>query len=239
MAPASEHRAGGHVAGAGEGSSEGKGTDGAVHSAVVYLVRHGRTVLNAAGALRGHINVPLDDVGQEEAAAVARLLDGRGLRAVFSSPLRRALQTADAIARTSGLATTVDDRLVDRSYGEWAGLPVRDVIDRWGSVDAAPGVEAAADVRERALSSLGDVARQGAGAAVAAVSHDAVIKAALVAMDAGLGEPDCVPQGTGCMNTVLAHIADNGSVSWEVLEVNRVPARGPVPTTKEEQWQSP
>jgi broad specificity phosphatase PhoE len=70
--------------------------------ATIFLVRHGRTPLNAAGVLRGRIDTPLDDVGQAEARALGDTFRGVGLGGVVSSPLVRAYDTAAAIARTSG-----------------------------------------------------------------------------------------------------------------------------------------
>src|SRR6266511_4128686 len=67
-------------------------------SDVVYLVRHGRTPLNAAGLLRGRLDPPLDDTGAQEAAALGRVFQGVTAASVFSSPLVRARQTAAAIA---------------------------------------------------------------------------------------------------------------------------------------------
>lgn len=201
---------------------DGRGGNGRY---VIYLVRHGRTALNAAGALRGDIDVPLDEVGRDEAAAVAATLAPRGPRSVTSSPLRRAVQTADAVARDAGLVTRVDPRLTDRHYGEWAGRTVEEVVGRWGSLDAAPGVEPVAEVRERALAALTDVARATSRAPWVVVSHDAVIRLALTAMDPGLGHPDSLAQHTGCFNAIECRQGAGGSVSWRVLRVNEIPSR--------------
>jgi hypothetical protein len=70
--------------------------------AVVYLVRHGRTALNAGGLLRGRSDPALDEVGCGEAAALGGLLRDVELAGVVTSPLLRARQTAEAIAVASG-----------------------------------------------------------------------------------------------------------------------------------------
>jgi broad specificity phosphatase PhoE len=202
----------------------GRASDGgAAGTALIYLVRHGRTALNAAGALRGHIDVPLDNVGRREAVALAAALAGRGLQTVASSPLRRALETADAISARAGLVTSQDERLADRGYGEWAGVSVEEVVARWGTLDAAPGVEPMTEVRGRALRALADIGHRARGTAAVAVSHDAVIRAALTAMDLALGDPEGLAQETGCFNTVEYLAAADGSVTWRVLRVNELP----------------
>ena len=209
-------------------ASTGSRSDSEGAQSLVYLVRHGRTALNAAGALRGDIDVPLDEVGQDEATALAAALAAREPRSVISSPLRRALETAEAVARRAGLVTRVDHRLSDRRYGEWAGSSVQAIVARWGSLGSAPGVEPAADVRERALAALADIARDARGAPWVVVSHDAVIRLALTAMGPALGDPESVPQHTGCFNTIRAEVGTDDLVSWRVLKVNELP-RGLAP----------
>lgn len=120
----------------------------------LLLVRHGRTALNAAGALRGHLDPPLDEVGQAEARAVADVLGPCLPVRIVSSPLVRATQTAAPLARRLGLAVEQDRRLIDRDYGTWAGCAAEEVAHRFGHLDAAPGVEPAADVVARAVAVL-------------------------------------------------------------------------------------
>ena len=199
---------------------------GRSHSADVariYLARHGRTALNAAGALRGHIDVPLDPVGQRQVQILGAVLAGRRPQLVVSSPLRRAIQTAEAVADRAGLDVQVDERLIDRQYGEWAGVGVTDVVARWGSLDAAPGVEPAVEVRDRVLAALNDIAKSTAGAAAVVVSHDAVNRIAIAALGPSFGAPDDLPQETGCFNTMERHRKQDRSFEWRVLTINEIP----------------
>src|SRR5919204_1335873 len=73
-------------------------------STLVYLVRHGRTAMNAAVRFRGRMDVPLDQIGRQEAQTVAENLAAVGLSAVYSSPLGRAREVAAAITSQAGLA---------------------------------------------------------------------------------------------------------------------------------------
>lgn len=192
-------------------------------SACIYLARHGRTALNAAGALRGQLDVALDAVGQRQALRLGVVLAPRKPRLVASSPLRRALETAQVIADQTGSGTWVDERLTDRDYGPWTGQRVADVISMWGSLDAAPGVEREERVRDRAMAALVDIAESLDGETAVVVSHDAVNRIALASLDPSLDEPAFLPQETGCFNTVHYHKAERGPAWWRVVRVNEIP----------------
>jgi probable phosphoglycerate mutase len=89
----------------------------------VILIRHGRTALNAEGRFRGRQDVPLDGVGRTQVEALAHRLEiSFNITQLLTSPLRRALDTADAIAKTFDLATVVEPRLTDLDFGAWEGL---------------------------------------------------------------------------------------------------------------------
>jgi broad specificity phosphatase PhoE len=157
----------------------------------IYLVRHGETALNADGRLRGLADPELNDVGERQARAVAAALAEIDADVVVSSPLRRAVRTAAAIAHHAGTTHRVDDRFNDRDYGQWTGEVKSGVIDEWGSVDAAPGVEPMETVLSRSAPALDE---WGAWAesrhkAVVVVTHDAVIRPLLMHIAPDLPTP--------------------------------------------------
>jgi broad specificity phosphatase PhoE len=143
----------------------------------VFLVRHGQTVLNAEDRLRGLADPELDETGIGEAGAVARALAESGARAVLSSPLRRAVRTAQIIAATTGAPHRVEPGFQDRDYGEWTGHLRSEVLAEWGSIDNAPGVEPREIVATRALAALDEL---NDGDCVIVVTHDAVIRPLLL-----------------------------------------------------------
>jgi len=192
----------------------------------IYLARHGRTSLNAAGALRGRLDVPLDSVGERQALDLGTALAGLRPRLVVSSPLQRATQTAGAIARAAGIVATVDPRFIDRDYGRWAGSTVADVVLRWGSLDAAPGVELLGAVRERVVAAMADVAETAVNGPAVVVAHDIVNRLILAALDPGLGSPDDLAQETGCFNVLECTRAVAGASTWRALSINEVPGSG-------------
>jgi broad specificity phosphatase PhoE len=163
----------------------------------VYLARHGRTALNADGRLRGLSNPPLDTVGQAEAQRLADALAGYTPTVVISSPLQRAVSTAQAIGAASRIAVVVDKRLTDRDYGPWTGRSRAEVENRFGSVDQAPGVEPAAAVATRVWAAWGELTSEYSDGPLVMVSHDAFNTALLRTLDPALVG---VGQRTACYN---------------------------------------
>jgi broad specificity phosphatase PhoE len=145
----------------------------ALADATVYLLRHGRAELNAAGRLRGRIDVALDDVGRREAAALAERFTGVAVALVASSPLIRVIDTATERAGATGAPCRVEDAMVDRDFGEWAGHGRADVEARCGSLDAAPGVETFDAVATRSVERIERLVTVVDGPVVV-VAHDAV-----------------------------------------------------------------
>jgi broad specificity phosphatase PhoE len=192
--------------------------------AVVYLVRHGRTALNAAGQLRGRLDPPLDAVGVAEANALARTLESRNVGVVFSSPLRRAQETAEPIAAACGLTVLLDDRLTDRDYGRWAGIEQDHLITTFGSVDDAPDVEPTTRVAARGSAAVIWISKLAAPRAAVVVAHDAVNRAVLSELVPSLGDPDSIPQRTGCWNKL-----ELAGHSWSAPVIDARPALGEAP----------
>ncbi len=135
----------------------------------VLLVRHGETDDNAADRLQGRADTPLNDRGREQSRALARALRDEGLRALYTSPLRRARETALIVAGELGLDAVIDERLVEVDTGEWTGWRVADVVAadaggfaRWRAADPSfrfPAGESVAEQSARVAAALADVAR--------------------------------------------------------------------------------
>lgn len=191
---------------------------------IVYLVRHGRTELNADGLLRGHLDPPLDDVGQTEADALAQLFIVAPIGVVIASPLRRAVQTAAPIAAAVGTQLVLDEDVIDRDYGQWAGKSEADVVARFGSVDAAPGVEPTAHFAARAAQAIETIAQRWAPRVCLVVAHDAVNRHALARLVPRLGAPGAIPQRTGCWNRL-----ERDDTGWSAPIVDARPTDGQQP----------
>lgn len=189
----------------------------------VYLARHGQTPLNAAGALRGHLDPDLDSVGQRQASVLGDVLARANLGWIVSSPLKRAVATAFEVARRAGLSVVIDERFIDRDYGPWAGRLKDEVIAEWGSLDAAPDVEPERKVLARSMAALNDACQQVSSGGILVVSHDAVNRALLTALRAGTGDIQPVHQDTGCFN-----LLERRGKQWSILSVNNTPAQDPL-----------
>ena len=94
------------------------------------LIRHAQSEWNVARRWQGWGDPPLSPWGREQAAAVARELEGEALDGLACSDLRRAVETAEAIAERTGLAITRDKRLRERDLGQWTGLTRAQITER-------------------------------------------------------------------------------------------------------------
>lgn len=176
----------------------------------VFLARHGRTALNAAGLLRGHEDVPLDEVGRAEAARLGDAFAAVGLARVVTSPLQRAVSTGQAIARRHGLSVETDNGLMDRDYGIGTGRARAELLAEFGGLDAVPGAEPLDVFAARVRAAFERLATPLGAAPTLLVAHDAV-NAVLVGGDA--------EQHTGCWNQF-----DWYGERWQPVVVNEVPS---------------
>ncbi len=96
----------------------------------IYIARHGQNEDNARGILNGHRDLPLTDVGRQQAQQLARHIKEKGLvfDVVYASPLNRAFETAAIVAMELGLAEPiVHDNLIERDFGMMTGRPAVDI----------------------------------------------------------------------------------------------------------------
>ncbi|MDQ3874336.1 MAG: histidine phosphatase family protein [Actinomycetota bacterium] len=97
----------------------------------LLLVRHGETEWNRDGRFQGHADPPLSERGREQASALAAELAATPLAAVYSSDLRRAVETAQIVATAKGLAVRALPELREVDVGEWAGLTWEEIERRF------------------------------------------------------------------------------------------------------------
>ncbi len=163
----------------------------------ILLIRHGETEWNREEIFRGRADVPLSERGREQARLLAEALRNQPIRAVYSSPLARARDTAASVAQALGLEVTIDERMIDMSFGDWEGRPRAEVereqpglYQTWLAEPArflAPGGESLPDVVARAWPALQEIAADKPDDCVAVVSHRVVCKQLLCAA-LGVGE---------------------------------------------------
>jgi probable phosphoglycerate mutase len=143
----------------------------------VHVVRHGQSTWNAVRRIQGQTtHVPLTALGEQQARRAATRLADCGARAVFSSDLRRAVQTALPIAQRLGVPVTLEPDLRERSLGEFEGQHSDKVwsaaYDTWGdSRWQPPGGESINDVCTRVTRFLDHLSTRRDGAPVVVVTH--------------------------------------------------------------------
>ena len=172
--------------------------------AVLFLVRHGRTTANSEGRLQGRLDQDLDDLGREQAAAVADFIGSSAqVDAVVASPLKRAQQTAAAF----GLPVETDERWLELAYGEYEGIKHADVggevWDRWRlDPDWAPeGGESFAALDARTRAACEDLVGRASTGNVVVVSHVSPIKSAVawaLGVDASISFRSHLDQASVC-----------------------------------------
>jgi probable phosphoglycerate mutase len=180
----------------------------------LYLVRHGATALSAEDRFAGAVGVDLSDEGCRQAERLAARLSHEGICAVYCSPLGRAVQTAEALARPLGLEPQQRDGLREISHGRWEGLSRAEVEARFpGEYEAweadpftfAPeGGESGVVVLARALPVLREIVVRHQHDRVLVVSHKATLRlllSSLLGFDAR-GYRDRLDQAPACLNVV-------------------------------------
>jgi probable phosphoglycerate mutase len=154
----------------------------------VLLVRHGRTSTTGVTLPGRAPGLHLADKGREEAADVAgRIARLPRVARVYSSPLERAQETASVIAAAAGLPVTVEPGLLECDYGEWTGLPLKDLrrrpewktIQRYPSGFRFPGGESFTEMQTRMTGTLARLVAAHPGDTLVAVSHADPIKTAV------------------------------------------------------------
>ena len=103
----------------------------------LVLLRHGQTDYNVTGRMQGHIDSVLTEAGQAQAVAVAPEVARLGPDRLISSDLQRAVHTAEAVAAATNLPVKFDSRLRETNLGEWQGLTVAQVEEKWPGAIAA------------------------------------------------------------------------------------------------------
>lgn len=148
---------------------------------LLLLARHGQTVWNSELRYQGQLDTPLSPLGVQQAERLAARLEDWKIAAVFSSDLRRCLDTAHAVTRRRDVPVITTPALREASYGEWQGLTYREVRDRYPHLVAQrqadpvsfapPQGESLGQVHARVSAFLQQVADEHPREAVLVVTH--------------------------------------------------------------------
>jgi probable phosphoglycerate mutase len=153
----------------------------------VFLVRHGSTDDLGRRISGRKAGVPLNEAGRREAQALPRRLKAEDLQAIYTSPLQRTRETAEALGAGVGLQPVNDEALLEIDFGDWTGAafgsldgdPAWKLWNDRRSEARAPNGETMGEVQARLSAWLDEACRRHPGGRVAAVTHADVIKAVL------------------------------------------------------------
>ena len=136
-------------------------------------MRHGQTAWNVGEVFRGRADIELNETGRRQAQLLGEFLSVPAIEAVYSSPLKRALDTARSVAARHNLEVRISGGLNDMNFGEWEGVQAEVVKQRYPEVYAAwsqsperariPGGERLAEVKERAVAAVNDAVLEALG----------------------------------------------------------------------------
>ena len=160
--------------------------------ALLLLIRHASTAAVGTTLVGWTPGIPLDERGRDQAARLGERLREVPLAAVYSSPLERCTETADAVAAARGLEVRTEDRLGEVRYGAWTGRPLRSLVRTklWQTVQKSPSLvrfpdgerfpgESFAECQRRAVDALDAISATHGRRIVAAVTHADVIRLVL------------------------------------------------------------
>lgn len=158
----------------------------------IILTRHGETDWNAGEVFRGRADIDLNQAGIRQAELLGEYLARDRIDFVYSSPLKRAVNTAEAIAARHQLEVNTVSNLIDFDFGEWQGMTLNEVKEKYTELYRdweetpeqvrVPGGECLEEVRARAMSFVEDAVMRCGEGRIALVTHRVVCKVLVCAL---------------------------------------------------------
>ena len=203
----------------------------------VIFIRPGETDWNRDLRFQGQVAVPLNEHGIRQAQRLANFIRNIGLSALYTSDLKRAVQTAELLADKLGFVPVVDVRLRERNIGTWQGLTQKE-MESWYPAEyqqfrADPDGyrvlqgESRKEVRERMLAAFNDMLKQDKGETIAVISHSTAINALLAEIihTVVFGSVDV-------SNTSVTTIKRDDAGNWQLVAADDVTHLEGMPTQK-------
>lgn len=190
----------------------------------VILVRHGQSQGNAEGRFGGHTDTPLSPRGRKQAKATAQLLAGEKLTAIYSSDLRRAVETASPLVQLSGVALEATDAFRERSVGVMEGLTFEEAAEQHPEQYAAllhrdfehvlVGGESYRQTLDRASRKLDEAIEKHRGGRIVVFTHTGTICILILHIMGALDAPELKPVWIATANCGIARfdLRDDGFV---------------------------
>lgn len=182
-------------------------------AARLIIWRHGRTAWNATGRYQGQADVPLDDLGRQQAAAAAKMIKELRPTSIIASDLSRASATAAALAAETGLTVDYDQRLREIHVGSWEGLTVEQA--REVDPEAVEAVAKGIDVRRSPTGELTSEVAARVAEAFTEIVDRAEDGAVVVATMHGLAGRVGIARFLGIDHTALGGLRN---CAWVILD---------------------
>ena len=155
---------------------------------IIYLTRHGQTLWNIDKRLQGRGNSPLTEDGIERAKELRDRIKGMNIDVIYSSPIERALNTANIIKGDKNIEVITDDGLMEMCFGDYEGRRTDEVMKENPSWDiglimkgntilSAPNGENLAEVRDRVSKTMDRIIEENRGKTILIVAHGITLKA--------------------------------------------------------------
>ena len=152
----------------------------------LLLIRHGQTESNISGYYMGWSQEDLNETGYKQAQLLSKRLGDTPIDAIYTSPLKRARTTAEAVAKPHNLDLTEMDDLIEINLGDWQGLHASDIVKKWPdmwqqsrvdpSVLSWPNGESFAQTAQRSVQAFNTIVQANQGKLVAIVTHDIIVR---------------------------------------------------------------
>ena len=155
---------------------------------IIYLTRHGQTLWNIEKRLQGRGKSPLTEDGIERAKELRDRIKGMNIDVIYSSPIERALNTANIIKGDKNIEVITDDGLMEMCFGDYEGRRTDEVMKENPSWDiglimkgntilSAPNGENLAEVRDRVSKTMDRIIEENRGKTILIVAHGITLKA--------------------------------------------------------------
>jgi probable phosphoglycerate mutase len=164
----------------------------------IYLIRHGECAGNREGLFRGRFDFPLNDIGSKQARSLAKELEDVEFDAVYTSPLKRAFQTAYKLCENRDIEPIPEEGFNNINLGEWEGKPKKEIAERFSAEFRLwrtepeklnmENTETLEKVQNRVVKALARITEERNGETFAVVTHRAVLKP-LIAGILGIAPP--------------------------------------------------
>jgi alpha-ribazole phosphatase len=179
----------------------------------LFLVRHGETIWNHISRYQGHSDVELSDTGREQARLLADRLSAEKIKAVYSSDLKRAYETASILAAPHKLNVQMAKELREINFGVWEGLTYKEITEqykelaeKWYQSPAdvrIPEGETFVELRERAYNAVLKLLQENEPGTIIIVAHGGTIRAIICGlMDIDLNHAFRIKQDNTALNII-------------------------------------